>query len=63
MDDDEGATWSDRVKDEVVGLAENTMVGRDGGQVVVRAHEIKSELGLWEELWSVVDGERRVSAS
>ena len=31
VDDDEGTTRSDRVRDEVVGLAEDTMVGRDGG--------------------------------
>ena len=31
VNDDEGTTRGERVRDEVVGLAEDTMVGRDGG--------------------------------
>jgi hypothetical protein len=63
VDNDEGAAWSDRVRNEVVGLAEYAMVGRDGGQVVIGTHEIKSELGLWKKLRPVVNGEGWVSAS
>ena len=31
VNDDEGTARGDRVRDEVVGLAEDIMVGRDGG--------------------------------
>ncbi len=62
VNDDEGTARGDRVRGEVVRLAENTMVGRDGGLVVVGAHEIKSEFGLWKELGPVVDRKRWVSA-
>jgi hypothetical protein len=57
VNNDEGAAWSDRVRDKVVGLAEDAMVSRDGGQVVVGTHEIKSELGLWKKLRPMIDGE------
>ncbi len=31
VNDDEGTARGDRVRDEVIGLAEDAMVGRDGG--------------------------------
>ncbi len=37
VDNDEGAAWSNWVRDKVVGFAGNTMVGRDSGQIVVGA--------------------------
>ncbi len=35
VDNDEGAAWSNWVRDKIVGFAEDTMVGRDSGQVVI----------------------------
>ncbi len=37
VDNDKGAAWSNWMRDKVVGFAENTMVGRDSGQIVVGA--------------------------
>ncbi len=32
---DEGAAWRNWVKDKIIGFAEDTVVGRDSGQVVI----------------------------
>ena len=47
--DDESATWSNRMRDKVVGLTEDTMVGGNSGQVVIRTHEVESEFTVLEE--------------
>lgn len=60
--DDKSATWSNRMRDKVVGLTEDTMVGGNSGQVVIRTHEVESEFCLWKKLGPVINREGGVGA-
>jgi hypothetical protein len=60
----DGAAWSNRVRDEVVGLTEDAMAGGDSdGQAVIRSEEIECQLGLGKKLRPMVDREGRLGAS
>ncbi len=50
------------MRDKVVVLAEDTMVGGDGAQDVIGSEEIEFQLGLGKELRPIVDREGRVGA-
>jgi hypothetical protein len=58
----DGATWSYGVRDEVVRLAEDAMAG-GYGQVVIGSEKIECQLGLCKKLRPMVDREGRVGAS